>query len=54
MNAKMDRPMSRTPQDIERKYDLKAVAELEAQIKELKSMVETLLNEVKAIKESTQ
>jgi hypothetical protein len=54
MNAKMDRPMSRTPQDVERKYDLTAIAELDLQIKELKSMVETLLSEVQAIKESTQ
>lgn len=53
--SKMDRTLSRTPEDVERKYDLKAVAELRKQVAELTSKVEALSNEVEALKkESTQ
>lgn len=57
MGAKMDRTKPRTPEDVERKFDLKAVAELKSQIKELVSQVETLSSEVETLKsymESTQ
>ena len=55
MDAKMDRTMPRTPSDVERKYDLKSVAELKTLVKELISKVETLSSEIEALKkESTQ